>query len=157
MTPTLQRNATAFPIRCGGFTFIELTISIVIIAIAGATIVGLTSRMASLSAGAMQRQQATQIADAYMQEILSKPVLGSAGGPGRANYAIVDDYSLLPDTLVRDYSGALIPQFANYRVTVAVSSPPFVLPANQARLITVTVSDPQGMDISISAFKAAHP
>jgi MSHA pilin protein MshD len=142
--------------RSGGFTFIELTISIVIIAIAGASIVGLTSRMAAQSAGAMQRLQATEIADTYMQEILSKPVTGPAGGAGRAQYSRVDDYLLLPDTLVRDYTGALIPGFSAYRVAVQIAQTPFVaIPTAQVRRITVTVTDPQGSNVSISAFKTA--
>jgi MSHA pilin protein MshD len=56
-----------------GMTLVELTISIVVIAIAASAVLGLLSRSVGRSADAMVMSQAVAIAEAYLEEITLKP------------------------------------------------------------------------------------
>jgi prepilin-type N-terminal cleavage/methylation domain-containing protein len=136
-----------------GFTLIEIVVAIVIIAIAGVSIVGLTSAMATRSAQAMQAQQVATIANSYLQEALSKPFAPVAGGATRATHNDVSDYNGLDDIGARDHNDNPISGLSAYRVQVAVTPTAFnLIPAAQSKLITVSVTDPQGMVTQVSSF-----
>ncbi len=91
------------------------------------------------------QQQANAIAQAYLEEILSHPYsdpdqveLGSVeSGETRATFDDVQDYNSLPDTIVRDYSGAVIAALSDYAVTVKVTHD--VLGVNAAPALRIDV------------------
>jgi prepilin-type N-terminal cleavage/methylation domain-containing protein len=56
-----------------GFTLIELTVSITVLAIAAAGVLAAMSVVSSRSASDMVTEQATAIAAAYLNEVLQKP------------------------------------------------------------------------------------
>jgi prepilin-type N-terminal cleavage/methylation domain-containing protein len=139
--------------RQGGFTLIEIVVAIVIIAIAGVSIVGLTSAMATRSAHAMQAQQVATIANSYLQEAMSKPFAPVAGGGTRATHNDVSDYNGLNDFGARDHNDNPLTGLSAYQVQVAVTPTVFnLIPIAQSKLITVSVTDPQGMVTQLSSF-----
>jgi MSHA pilin protein MshD len=140
-------------------TLIEVTVAIVIIATAAATLLGLTSTIATRSADAMVASQATSIASAYLSEIIAKPYADPDGGveTDRAAYDDIGDY-LAIDTVVRDSRGVAVPGLGGYQVHVAFSNKVnFGVPAVQALLVTVNVTDPLGHHTSLGAYKTSHP
>lgn len=130
-------------LKSAGATLIELVATITITAIALVTLIALTSRSTQRSADPMIREQATAVAQAYLEEITQKGFCdpdvaadcvtacsgsGACGnaactvseGGNRGLYDDVCDYNNLPDNLVRDQTGSLIPQLDQYSVTVQV-------------------------------------
>jgi len=139
--------------RQRGFTLIEIVVAIVVIAMAGVSIVGLTSAMATRSAQAMQAQQVATIANSYLQEVMSKPFAPLAGGATRATHNDASDYNGLDDTGARDHNDNPIVGLGAYRIQIAVTPTAFnLIPAAQSKLITVSVTDPQGMVTQLSSF-----
>ena len=79
-----------------GFTLVELLVSIVIVSIAASTILGVLSMTTAGSADPMIRHQAAAIAEAYLEEILLKPLTdpdGVDGEAARADFDDLDDYT----------------------------------------------------------------
>jgi len=114
-----------------GVTLVELLVSIVIVSIAASGVLGVLSMTTAASADPMIRHQAAAIAEAYLEEILLKPITDPDGADGealRADYDDLDDYNGLADVGARDQFGAPIAGLANYNVAVAVS-PSAALPA----------------------------
>ena len=143
-----------------GFTLIELVVAIVLIASAAATIVGVTSAVSVRSADAMLELQAANIADAYLREILAKPFADpDAGGEiVRSTFDDIDDYNMLNDNGAQDQFGNAIAGMEQYQVNVAVTATALgVIPAAQARLITVTVTGANGAITMLSGFKTEDP
>lgn len=139
-----------------GFTLIELVVAITIIGICSATILGAMSLISLRSAEALASQQAASVAQAYMQEILSKSFSVGPGSGTRANFDDVLDYNTLPDTVVRNQLGAAVAGFSAYRVTVAVAGAQFgVIPNAQSRRVVITVTDPLNQAISVTAYKTS--
>jgi prepilin-type N-terminal cleavage/methylation domain-containing protein len=136
-----------------GFTLIELVVAITIIGVCSATVLGTMSLISLRNAEVLASQQAASIAQAYMQEILSKSFAVGTGSGARVNFDDVMDYNTLPDTVVRDQFGNAIAAFSAYRVTVAVA--PVLFGAAQSRRIIVTVTDPLNQANSITAYKTA--
>ena len=154
-----------------GATLIELVVAIVIISAAASTIVGLLAFMSRTSADALLQSQSTSIANAYLNEILSRPITdpNAPTDAGRDNADDIDDYLnlagniVLPDALVRDRSGTLVAGLQNYRVQAVITQPPVwnapginILPA-QMRLVTITVTDPMGEITVLRGLKTQHP
>lgn len=140
-----------------GVTLIELVVTITIIAIAVAGVVGALSGNAVQSANRMIQQQAAAIAASYLDEIMQKPYTDPDGGTEatRDQFDNAGDYAALPDNLVRDQQGAAIAGLAGYRVNVAIipSALPG-LPAGTVQLINVTVTHPgSGVTVLMSGYK----
>lgn len=134
-----------------GFTLIELIVAIVVIAIASLTAVGLTTAISTRSAEELRREQAITIANSYMQEIIAKPFT-AAGGGTRATHNDVQDYNGLNDAQVRDHLNAVVPGLAGYSAQITVTPQAFGgIGSPNARLITVTVTDPSGQQVTIQA------
>lgn len=134
-----------------GVTLVELLVSIVIVSIAASGVLGVLSMTTAASADPMIRHQASAIAEAYLEEILLKPVDDPDGVDGealRADYDDLDDYDGLADMGARDQFGAPIAGLADYNVAVAVS-PSAALPAipvSNALRVDIVVT--HGVDIS---------
>ena len=147
--------------RSRGVTLIELVITITIIAVVVAGVVGALSGSAIQSANRMIQQQATAIAASYLEEIMQKPFIVPNDGveASRSLFNDVSDYGALPDNVVRDQQGAAIAPLAAYRVSVALlpSTLPG-LPAGTVELINVTVTHPAtGVTVLMSGYRTAHP
>ncbi len=134
-----------------GVTMIELLISIVIVSMASAAVLGVLAMTTGGSADPMIRHQAAAIADAYLEEIMLKPIDDPDGVDGegaRADFDDLDDYDGLADAGARDQFGNLIAGLGDYdiAVSVAVSTGlPSVAAGDQFRVDVVVT---QGVDIN---------
>lgn len=157
--------------RCqAGLTYVELLMAIVIIAIAVSGIMLVYSETVARSADPAIRIQATAIANAYLEEIMSKQFSdpdGTSPEPesSRALYDDVGDYaSLSPNPgPPATPSGASI-GLPNYSVAVRVSQSTALgpaamrVPGSCAWLITVTVTPPVGGggSITVSGYRTSY-
>lgn len=111
-----------------GATLVELIVSIVILSITSVGVMMVITNATLSSANPMIRAQATAIAQAYMEEILSKayPDAADSGtaeaGETRAVYDDITDYNGLSDhTGARDQQGNLIAGLEGYNIKVDVT------------------------------------
>lgn len=128
-----------------GVTLVELLVSIVIVSIAASGVLGVLSMTTAASADPMIRHQAAAIAEAYLEEILLKPLSDPDGIDGealRADFDDLDDYDGLADAGARDQFGAPIGGLDDYNVAVAVS-PSAALPA-------IPVTDALRVDVVVT-------
>jgi MSHA pilin protein MshD len=142
-----------------GMTMIELVVAITIVALAATAVLGAMSTVVSRGANTMVRQQAVAIADAYLEEILLQPVAapsGAATPTSRATFNDVDEYNGLRDVGACDQFGNPLPNLGGYTVTVAVSQTSALtgITAANARRIDVTVTDPTGISVTLSGYRA---
>jgi MSHA pilin protein MshD len=142
-----------------GVTLIELVTAITIMAIAGVAVIAAISAITRRGANTMVRQQAVAIAEAYLEEILLQPVTEPAGGGtpvGRANFNDVDQYNNLTDVGAADQFGNSIANLSAYTVNVAVTQSTALtgITGPNARRIDVTVTDPTGVTVMLSGYRA---
>lgn len=144
-----------------GVTLVELLVSIVIVSIAASGVLGVLSMTTAASADPMIRHQASAIAEAYLEEILLKPVDDPDGVDGealRADYDDLDDYDGLADSGARDQFGAPIGGLSDYNVAVAVS-PSAALPAipvSNALRVDVVVTHGVGISFVLSGYRTRY-
>lgn len=144
-----------------GATLIELIFAIIIIGSVSATMVGVLSSMSKQSAETMVALTATNIAQAYLQEILDKPLIdpdGVDGSEPRELYDNIDDYLRLPDTTVRDRFGAVVPNLGGYQVAVSIQNTNLLpgVPTAQTRSVQVTVTSPLGDQTIVRGVRTRH-
>jgi MSHA pilin protein MshD len=141
-----------------GATLIELTISIVVIAIAASAVLGVLSSTVGRSADAMVLSQAVAIAEAYLEEIALKPFAdpdGIDGEGSRPSFDDVDDYDGLVDSGARDQFGNALAPLAQYAVTVTVSPSAALagVPSGDAQRIDVVVTYPGNGTVALTGYK----
>ena len=147
--------------RMRGVTLVELIVSIVIISIAVTSVLGVLSAVATNSAGAMLQQQAVSIASGYLNEVLQKS-FNDPDGVGsveasRNLFDDVNDYTALPDTVVRDQNGNAIAGLGQFGVTVSVVPGNLNgLTAAQARRVDVTVTHPSIPAVMLSGYRTLY-
>lgn len=138
-----------------GVTLVELVLAIVIISIAVTGVLMAYVTMVSRSADPLIDVQATAIAEAYLDEILSKPVTGPAGGCAtRATCYTVGDYASLPAGPAADQSGAPIAALAAYTVAVAIGGDE--LGTGNSIAIGVTVSHSSGRSVTLRSHRVDY-
>lgn len=141
-----------------GLALIEAVIAIAIIAIVAVTLTSQVSQANLQSGLGMTQTEAAAIAEAYLSEILARPFDDPDGADGEAQrqfFDDVDDYHGLIDNGARDASGTLLTGTNRFRVAVTVvrnGSLPGV-PAADALLANVQVTDAAGADVLISGMK----
>lgn len=136
-----------------GFTLIELVVAITMVAICSTTIMSLMSTIAERSAHVLVQQQAAAIANAYVQEAVSKSFTPQAGGVSHADYNDVADYNFT-EVGAHDQLGNPIAALSGYQVQVITQQGGITgIPANQVYRVVVTVTDPRGQAYSVTAFK----
>jgi MSHA pilin protein MshD len=144
--------------RQRGVTLIEIVVAIVIVAIAATAILAAMASITVRGAETMVRQQAVSVAEAYLEEILLQPVAspGGAAPTSRANFNDEDEYNGLSDSGAHDQYGNAIASLANYNVNVAVTQTTALtgIAAAQARQIIVTVTDPNGVTVMLTGYRA---
>lgn len=145
--------------RAGGMTLIEVVIAITVMAVCVTSVVGLLSSIAVRSASSMVAAQSTEIASAYMEEILSKAFTDPGGidPPGRQNFDDVRDYNGLIDNGARDHTGAAIAGLGQYRVQVIVTTVQIGAPNNvQARQADVRVTGPNNSMVRLLGYRTNY-
>jgi MSHA pilin protein MshD len=137
-----------------GFSLIELIVFIIIVSVGVVGILSVMNVTVKSSADPMVRKQAVAMAEAILDEVLSKAYANPPGGytetdltncSGRPQYDDVDDYNCFdgaPSTAVIQGSNTLgasaIPALASYTATVA--SAPVTVAGVTMKRITVTVT-----------------
>lgn len=165
--------------RQRGVNLIELLFAIVIIAIACTGVLLVFAQTVRFSADPMIQTQALAIAEAYLDEILARPLNDPSGGETgaseegnpslAANRPLLDDvqdYDTLSNTPPQDQNGAVAdfapvdgtPDLAGYQVDVDVTTGVQVGPAGglvtMAR-VDVRVRFGTIVDFTITGFRAA--
>lgn len=149
MTP---RNPPGSPSKAlAGATLVELIVSIVVIGVGLAGILVVIDRNTRASADPLLQHQAIAVAEAYLEEILTRQ-FSDPGGPGvesRATFDDVNDYNGLSNVGARDQNDNAISGLEQYTVGVSVTpqalgSGAAVVPAADSWLIQVTVTPPLG-------------
>jgi MSHA pilin protein MshD len=152
--PLMHRRA----LRERGVTLIEVVVAIVIVAIAAIAILAAMGSITMRGAETTVRQQAVAVAEAYLEEILLQPVAspGGAAPTSRANFNDEDEYNGLNDVGARDQFGNAIAYLTGYTVSVAVTQTTALtgIAAAQARQINVTVTDPNGVTVLLTGYRA---
>jgi MSHA pilin protein MshD len=138
--------------RQRGLTLVELVLSIVIISIAVTGVLSAYATMVSRSADPLIDVQAVAIAEAYMDEILSKPLTGPAPSGGRDTYTTVGDYDAISnESPPRNQFDQPIGSLAAYTVDVSVAGEDVAGVTMQA--IVVTVSHSSGRSITLRSHR----
>ena len=159
-----------------GTTLIELVMTIVIISVAIAGVVGAFSLIAGRSADPLNQTRAVALSQLYMDEILAKqfadksPVGGGAvdeakadcsnigaDGESRSTFNDVDDYDILDnDPPHNSEDPDPLGGYSNFRVSVSVKcdgTEVGLAEDYQAKLIDITITDPSGNDYLFSAYR----
>jgi MSHA pilin protein MshD len=149
-----------------GASLVELIVFIVIVGVALAGVLGVMSLTTARSADAVLHKQALAAAEALLEEIslqnFSKPAGGFTGPFTPANRALfdtVDDYNGFSGIYTID--GVAVAALAGYNLTVSVA-PAALGPAGrqvaagEAKLITVTVTDPTNTSIALSGYRTHY-
>jgi MSHA pilin protein MshD len=141
-----------------GVTLIEVVVAIVIVAMAATAILGAMASITMRGAETMVRQQAVEVAESYLEEILLQPVAfpGGAVPTTRATFNDEDQYNGLSDVGAHDQFGNAIAFLSGYNVSVAVTQTTALtgIAAAQARQINVTVTDPNGVTVRLTGYRA---
>jgi MSHA pilin protein MshD len=141
-----------------GVTLIEIVVAIVIVAIAATAILAAMASITMRGAETMVRQQAVAVAEAYLEEILLQPVAfpGGTVPTSRASFNDEDQYNGLSDVGAHDQFGNAIAYLSGYNVSVAVTQTTVLtgIAAAQARQINVTVTDPNGVTLLLTGYRA---
>jgi MSHA pilin protein MshD len=131
-----------------GFTLIELIVAITLLGVCSATLFGFMATMDSRNAAMLLNQQSLSIADAYLQEALSKSFVSQAGARND-----VADYNFT-DNGARDSSGAQIAGLDGYNVQVAATPTAFgAIASTDCYQIIVTVTNPYGESLSVVGYR----
>ena len=131
-----------------GFTLVELVVAITLIGVCSATLFGFMAEMDSRNAAMVVNQQSISIADAYLQEALSKPFASQIGARND-----VGDYNFTDNGAV-DSTGAAIAGLGNYTIRVAAVQTAFgVIPNTESYQVSVTVTDPYGESVTVVGYR----
>lgn len=161
-----------------GATLVELVMTIVIISVAIAGVVGAFSLISGRSANALNETRAVELAQLYLDEVMAKkfddqtplggvfddgsPYTGADRcviedeGQSRTEYDDVDDYhsingpptSKVDNTALSGYSGFTV------AIDVACAGDDLAVSNNDVKRIDMTISSPSGGSFSFSAYKA---
>ncbi len=153
--------------RSKGFSLIELVITIVVLGIALSALTASLFSGVGRNADPLWQSKATQLSQAYLDEILSmryqesSPIGGGSidgcdiDGPeegigNRSLFDDVDDYNGLSETA--DFlDTATASSYAGYTVSIAVTCDEF---ATNSKLIVVTITSPANQNLVFSVIRA---
>jgi len=148
-------------LRQAGFTFIELVISIVIIAAAVGGIMIAVANTAARSVDPLIQTQGIILAQGYLDEALLRPY---AAGPAtctapdgaRDHFDDVADYDCVNNPNgPRDQYGAQLPGLADYNVSMSVTGSSLDGVPTQRVEVRVT-HDSQPLDIRLAGHRAGY-
>ncbi|MEH6356184.1 MAG: prepilin-type N-terminal cleavage/methylation domain-containing protein [Marinobacter sp.] len=155
-----------------GVTLVELVMTIVIISVVIAGVVGAFSLMAGRSADPLNQIRAVALAQRYMDEILSKPFDERApvggrydggcestprpSGRGRDELRDVDDYDGLEETPSKYWNSGAIESESGYEqftVDIVASCDDSLGITPEPKRIDITIKDPSGNNYLFSAYR----
>ncbi len=148
-----------------GVTLIELVVSIVILSVAATGILMVMTQTILSSADPMLREQATAIAQSYMEEILTQPltdpdggeVNGPESGESRSTYDDVWDYQGLNNSSgALDQNGNPVSGLEGYNIAVTITGTTLGPGAGSPALriaITVTHDGQAGINVPVVAYR----
>lgn len=150
--------------RQAGVNLIELIISIVIISIACTGVLLIYAQTVRFSADPMVQTQALAIAEAYLDEILARPITdpdGTNAGETRPTYDNVGDYDNLSNSPPQDQNGTVAdfapmdgqPDLSGYQVDVDVTAGVAVNGIAMSR-VDVRVRYGVQVDFTLTGFRA---
>jgi MSHA pilin protein MshD len=148
--------------RQTGVTLVELVVSIVVISVGLAGILIVMDRTTASSADPMVQHQAVAIAEAYLDEILSRDFVDPDGtnvGETRATFDNVADYNGLSDNGARDQNDVAIAALAQYNINVAVTPQALsdiTAASGNALLVAVTVTGPGNVTIRLNGYRTNY-
>lgn len=155
-----------------GATLVELVMTIVIISVAIAGVVGAFALISGRSADPLNQTRAVELAQLYMDEIISKKYddatpqggtpkytgacnIGPEGGETRDTFDDVDDYHNTSDSppesaeaVLNGYSGFTV------EVAVACAGDEVGLPESEAKRIDLAITAPGDQSFLFSAYRA---
>lgn len=157
--------------RQSGATLVELVMTIVIISIAVAGVVGAFATIAGRSADPLNETRAVELAQLYLDEILTKkydedtpeggvPVypgacrVGVDDSESRGAFDDVDDYDNLgepPSNILNSSAG-----YSGFTVSVAVTCAGAEIGVPDAKRIDVTIAPPSGQDFLFTAYRVNY-
>jgi MSHA pilin protein MshD len=138
-----------------GVTLVELVVSIVVIAVAGAALLGTLAYLNGTGSTSILQAQAQSIANAYLDEILRKNFTADGVESSRRLYDDIRDYANLDHPAAQD---VLDNPAGNFRVRVTVGPGALNgLPAAAVRRIDVTVSYGNGSTVVASGYRTNYP
>ena len=138
-----------------GATLIELVISMVIIGIAVVGILKVMEVTTRHSADPMIQHQAVAIAEAYMEEILTKSYTVEPESGNRADFDDVRDYNGISDNPPQNQFGAAIAALAGYTVAVTVGGPTAIDGVDALR-VDVRVTHTTLVDITLTGYRTEY-
>ena len=138
-----------------GVTLIELVISIVIISIGVAGILKVMELTTRHSADPMIQHQAVAVAEAYLEEILTKSYSIQPQSGSRANFDDVRDYDGLSNSPPENQLGTPIGTLPGYAVTVTVNGPA-ALDGVNALEVVVHVTKGAIADVTLSGYRTEY-
>jgi len=154
-----------------GATLVELVITIVIISVAIAGVVGAFSLIAGRSADPLNQTRAVKLAQLYMDEILTQkyddqtpqggfpkfsgPCSIGPDGEGRTTFDDVDDYDGLsgaPSTA----TGSALTGYSGFAISISVTcaGTEVGLPSEEAKRIDLDITAPGNQTFSFTAYRA---
>ncbi len=159
--------------RQRGVTLIELVMTMVVISLAVAGVLGVLQQTTARSADPAIEAQALAVAESYLDEILQRAYTDADGlevGETRATFDDVDDYDALAvngciatsaacpalGACACDQFGAPVDELAGYTVTVGVGTQ--TLAGAAAKRVDVTVTHPglAPSGVSLSAYRTDY-
>lgn len=158
----LSRPAARGHRRQLGATLVELIVSIVIVSVSVTGVMMVISNTTRASADPMLRTQATAIAEAYLEEILSQALNdpdttetgGAESGETRADFDDVSDYHGLNDSSgALDQNGAAISGLEGYNVAVTVTAATVNGEASKRIEVSVGHDGAAGLSVRIAAHR----
>ncbi|GAB4512109.1 MAG: hypothetical protein Tsb0026_15810 [Sulfuricaulis sp.] len=142
-----------------GVSLVELVVAIVIIGVAVSGVLVVFLRNTSASADPLIAHQAIAIAEAYLEEALTRNFTDPDGtnvGETRLTYDNVTDYNFT-DNGARDQNGSLINGLGGYTVQMQAAAEALtVITASNAIRVQVTVTPPSGGSVIISGYRTNY-
>ena len=158
-----------------GATLVELVMTIVIISIAIAGVVGAFALIAGRSADPLNQTRAVALAQLYMDEVLSRRYAGGSpngggsvdaaaancgspgpeGGETRATFDDVDDYHNLQDTPPENGEELQLAGYNSFEVSITVdcAGGDVGLDNHDAKKIAIVITDPSGGNYLFTAYR----
>jgi len=161
--------------RQSGVTLVELIITIVVLGVAIAGVVGAFAVITGRSADPLNQTRAVALSQLYMDEILSRhydeatPVGGgkvvaaevdciTAGPDGEARpfFDDADDYTGLTDNPPKDSEDSALPGYGGFSVAVMVTcaGSEVGVAEEDAKRVDITITDPSGQHWRFTAYRA---
>lgn len=144
--------------RSQGFTLLELVLLIGVLATGLVGILLTYQTVVKSSANPQVQKQALAIGEALLDEILLNsydPIAG--GGASRADFNDVDDYAGYSTAGgIVDINGVPVTGLLAYNVSSVTVTPTSLNGVAEAKLITVTVTGPNGYSIALDGWRLRY-